>query len=143
MRRFIASHAPVQDSDDILQEALARAWRRWSTYSPEKGSPRAWLLAIALDQSRRAAARGKQLYLLPDSSAFERSAEVVDVDRTMDIRSAVRALPDRQREAVVLYYYVDLSIGEMAEIMNCAAGTVKSTLSDARRTLSTVLMEQR
>jgi RNA polymerase sigma factor (sigma-70 family) len=144
MRRVIAARVPALDPDDILQEALARAWRKWATYSPEKGTPRSWLLAIALDQSRRAASRNTRTYLLSDGSSTDHpaAAAAVDIDRNIDLRAAVRALPDRQREAAVLFYYVDLPVNEIAALMGCSAGTVKSTLSDARRRLAALLKEE-
>src|SRR5206468_5844116 len=45
------------DRDDVVQESLTRAWRRWSTFRPERGTPRAWLLAIVADRCRRSRRR--------------------------------------------------------------------------------------
>ena len=47
----------------------------------------------------------------------------------MDIRGAVASLPRRQRTALILRYYVDLSVREVASVMECPEGTVK-TLTD-------------
>jgi RNA polymerase sigma factor (sigma-70 family) len=52
---------------------------------------------------------------------------------------AVRALPVRQRTAVVLHYYADMSQADVAEVMGCSEGTVKSQLSKARSTLARAL----
>jgi len=54
---------------------------------------------------------------------------------------AVCRLPSRQRLAVELHYYLDLPIADVAQVMRCADGTVKSTLSDARARLRTLLGE--
>jgi RNA polymerase sigma-70 factor (ECF subfamily) len=59
----------------------------------------------------------------------------VDDERDMDLVSQVRALPIRQRQAVVLRYLVDLSLEEVATHMDCALGTVKSTLNAALKNL--------
>ncbi|WP_329087585.1 MULTISPECIES: sigma factor-like helix-turn-helix DNA-binding protein [unclassified Streptosporangium] len=56
---------------------------------------------------------------------------------------AVRALPRRQREAVVPRYYLDLSEGDIAEVMRVSRGTVKSTTSRALKTLAAKLEESR
>src|SRR3954453_17304020 len=40
-------------ADDVVQESLLRAWRKWSPYDPVRGTARAWLVAIVLDRSRR------------------------------------------------------------------------------------------
>ena len=52
---------------------------------------------------------------------------------------AVRALPERQRAAVVLRYYDDLSESQIAEVLDCSVGTVKSQLSKARSKLEATL----
>jgi RNA polymerase sigma-70 factor (ECF subfamily) len=54
-----------------------------------------------------------------------------DALRDLDLVSQVRALPLRQRQAIVLHYLEDLSLEEVALQMNCALGTVKSTLHAA------------
>jgi RNA polymerase sigma-70 factor (ECF subfamily) len=56
-------------------------------------------------------------------------------DDRIDIRHAVGLLPPRQRLAVDCVYYVGLSVAETASVMRCSEGTVKSTLSDARKRL--------
>jgi DNA-directed RNA polymerase specialized sigma24 family protein len=53
MARLAARIAPSADRDDIIQDALVRAWQRRSTFDPERGSPAGWLLAIVADQGRR------------------------------------------------------------------------------------------
>ena len=57
----------------------------------------------------------------------------------MDIEFAVSKLPTRQRLAVDCFYFVGLSVSETAAVMRCSEGTVKSTLSDARSRLKTML----
>jgi RNA polymerase sigma factor (sigma-70 family) len=49
----------------------------------------------------------------------------------LDVRAALTLLTDRQRAAVVLRYLADLPIAEIAEVMDCAPGTVKATLHQA------------
>jgi RNA polymerase sigma factor (sigma-70 family) len=55
------------------------------------------------------------------------------------VMEAVRALPERQRAAVVLRYYDDLSESQIAEVLDCSVGTVKSQLSKARSKLEVTL----
>ena len=125
-----------------LESGSTHGQHKWATYSPEKGTPRSWLLAIALDQSRRAASRHTRTYLLSDGPSTDHPAAAVDLDRDIDLRAAVRRLPDRQRKAAVLFYYVDLPVNEIAALMGCSAGRVKSTLSDAGRRLANLLKEK-
>jgi RNA polymerase sigma-70 factor (sigma-E family) len=60
----------------------------------------------------------------------------------LDLLQAVRALPPRQRAAVALFYYADLSESEVASTLGCSVGTVKSQLAKARATLARRLGEE-
>jgi RNA polymerase sigma-70 factor (ECF subfamily) len=62
-----------------------------------------------------------------------------DLDARMDVDHALTTLSARQRLAVDCYYFADLSIADTAAVMGCSEGTVKSTLSDARARLRTLL----
>jgi RNA polymerase sigma factor (sigma-70 family) len=114
------------DRDDVVQESLTRAWRRWETYQPDRGSPQAWLLAIVADRARRM--RRRRLWIGTTASGVA----VEDGHRDVDLERAVEALPRRQRLTVELYYFVGLTAAETAEVLGCAEGTVKSNLHDAR-----------
>lgn len=122
------------ERDDVVQEALSRAWSRRSTFDPERGSASAWLLAITADQARRTRTRRRPRPVV-DAGPGVRT----DVGRDLDLEAALRHLTDRQRLAVDCLYYVGLSVAETAAVMGCAEGTVKSTLSDARARLRTLL----
>jgi len=58
-----------------------------------------------------------------------------DVEAREDLRRALLHLPERQRAAVVLRFYEDLSVQQTAEVMGCPAGTVKSLVSRAMDSL--------
>jgi RNA polymerase sigma-70 factor (ECF subfamily) len=132
MAGFATRLVGAADRDDVVQESLARAWRRWSTFDPERGTPRGWLLAIVADRARRSARRRSPQPLIGPS-------EVPGHD--VDLERAIGALAPRQRTAVELHYLLDLDVLEVAEAMGCAEGTVKSTLHDARARLRTLLEE--
>lgn len=137
MRRAAIVAFPAGDPDEIVQDALLRAWQRWSTYRPGRGTPRTWLLAITADRARRARVRARPLQLVElDIETVVPAPARAD---GLDLRDAVRSLPRRQREAVLLHYYVGLRVAEVAALMRCAEGTVKSTLSDARANLAKAL----
>jgi RNA polymerase sigma factor (sigma-70 family) len=59
------------------------------------------------------------------------------------VAAAVAALPPRQRETVVLRYFEDLSEADIAQLLGCSTGTVKSQLSKARSTLAESLADLR
>ena len=116
------------DWEDVLQDALALAWRRRGSYDPQRGTMRTWLLTLTADQARKALRRSARPVALLDVT---RPAS----DRDLDVGDAVARLSPRQRLAVELHYFLDLSVDEAAKVMGCSAGTVKSTLSDARKKL--------
>jgi RNA polymerase sigma-70 factor (ECF subfamily) len=134
MRRLAARLAPEVDADDAVQEALVRAWRKRSQFDERRGSPAAWLLAIAADQARQARRRQRPRTLLGDVTGRVRSA-----DDSVDVEFALGMLSPRQRLAVDCFYFVGLSVVETAAVMRCSEGTVKSTLSDARGRLRPLL----
>jgi RNA polymerase sigma-70 factor, ECF subfamily len=100
------------DAPDVVQDALLRAWWRRSTYAPDRGSPRAWLLAIVLDRARRhrwrisIERRGRALADGGGSETVIHPSEGLRID----IERAIADLPRRQREVVALYYLADLSV---------------------------------
>lgn len=140
MSRLAARLSSDADRDDVVQDALIRAWRKRSTYDAGRGSAQAWLLAIVADRCRRHRLRSPS----PTSQLVATSlAAPSDTDRRVDVELAVRKLPPRQRLAVELYYFVGLPVSECAAVMQCSDGTVKSTLSDARSRLRVDLEEVR
>lgn len=137
MARLAARLAVGADRDDIVQEALARAWSKRSQYDATRGTASAWLLAITADQARKAARRLRPVGELDDHDGPV--SRRPDLDARMDVDHALASLSARQRLAVDCYYFADLSIADTAAVMGCSEGTVKSTLSDARARLRTLL----
>lgn len=119
-----------ESSEDIVQEALLRAWKSRSRFDRTKGTFSSWLLAIVANEARRAVSR--QTQVLPGSLDLARSA---DAESASDLKSAIHTLPERQLMAIDCYYFAGLSIAETAAAMGCSEGTVKSTLADARANL--------
>jgi len=122
------------DQDDVVQEALTRAWRKHGLFDTARGSPRAWLLAIVADRARRTWRRRRTSPLVM-GAGFVAGPDGVKVD----LERAVARLAPRMRLAVECVYFVDLTIAETATVMGCSEGTVKSTLSDARDRLRVML----
>jgi RNA polymerase sigma factor (sigma-70 family) len=123
------------ERDDVVQEALIRAWTKRAQFDPQRGAPSAWLLAITADQARRTRTRRRPLLgVLP--------GRVRPIDDELDLAGAMARLSGRQRLAVDCFYFVGLDIAETAAVMGCSEGTVKSTLSDARNRLRNLLEGQ-
>lgn len=133
-RRLAARLAP-HDADDVLQDALMRAWRRRATYDPQRGTVRAWLCGIVADQCRQRRRRERDVGGL----AATMPAALRDQSGAVEIELAIRRLSPRQRQVVELYYFVGLSVTEVASALRIGEGTVKSTLADSRDRLRSLL----
>ncbi|HEX5614087.1 MAG TPA: sigma-70 family RNA polymerase sigma factor [Acidimicrobiia bacterium] len=122
---------------DATDEAFVRAYERWERVR-HMDAPAAWTYTVALNALKRTKRRRAL------EATLLRRRRDVDVVPTHDpeLWDAVRALPARQREAVVLRYVADLPEAQIAEVMRIARGTVASTLSDARRALATLLTDE-
>lgn len=136
--RFAVTLSSLDEADDLVQDALARAWTKRHQFDPERGSLRSWLLAIVADQARSRWRRARPIWdvLDPASLSTPATGEV----RT-DLRRAIADLPPRQRAAVILHHFVDLPVAEVAQLLGCSPGTVKSNLHDARKSLASTLGE--
>jgi DNA-directed RNA polymerase specialized sigma24 family protein len=136
MARLAQKLAPPGLWEDVLQDALAAAWRKQSQFDRSRGQIRSWLFAIVADQSRKGFRGVRRHSELDDVAVADPPGRDVDIDR------ALRRLSPRQRATVVLHYFFDLPVAEVGQVLGCSAGTVKSTLSDARAKLRRDLGEQ-
>ena len=122
---------------DIAQESLFRACRAWDTVSG-LDRPGAWTRRVALNlvtDNVRRGARDRRLAGRLASAPGGASDETPSGPDEPFWR-AVRRLPERQRVVVALHYLADRSVDEVAATMGIAPGTVKATLSHARRSLA-------
>ncbi len=140
-------------AEEIVQDsfvALHQHWRRLR--DPDAGA--GYLRRAVVNRSRSALRhRGVVARYLArsaaasasDDTAVEPSAETLALSAGThaDVLAAVRALPARQREALVLRYYLDLSEAQTAEVMGVSQGAVKSHTARALTALRRVLEEPR
>lgn len=111
-------------AEDLVQEALARGYGRWSRLAaPEAAESyvRTTLVRLAL-RSRRRRWRGET----PTERPPERPGPADDADLAESIRAALAALPAEQRAVLVLRYWEDRTEREIADLLDCSPGTVKS-----------------
>jgi RNA polymerase sigma-70 factor (ECF subfamily) len=114
-------------AEEAAQEAFARALARWSRLRSQPWAG-GWVTTTALNTARRHLRRRRPAMPTNESP-------VEDDTIRLDIHAAVRRLPARQQEAVVLHYLLDLPVAETAAVMGCDQGTVKTHLSRARAAL--------
>ncbi len=118
---------------------MSRAWQKRTQYDAARGTATTWLLAILADQARASRRRRNRWLRVVDDSAEIPDVPVEDTNADVDLERAIAQLADRQQLAVHLHYFVGLSVDETAAVMDCSAGTVKSTLFDARGRLRVLL----
>ncbi|GAA1802992.1 MAG: RNA polymerase sigma factor [Actinobacteria bacterium] len=118
---------------DVATEAFVRLLAHWGTVA----EPRAWLYTAAANiirdhwrkKSREQVAYGKVGHDIETGSEH-------DLARDLSVRDAVQSLPDRLRTAVMLHYFADLSIAQVAGQLGKSEGAVKRDLWDARQRLA-------
>lgn len=125
------------EAEDVLQDALVRAFSRGRTFSnvnQAEAYVRRAIPSVFIDRlrSRKSAWR---LHVRMNEPA----PRMVDLDAVMDVRAALAQLPPRERACVVLRFYDDLTVAKIAERLGLAEGSVKRYLSDASAKLATML----
>ena len=127
----------VDEASEATDEAFARALARWDRVAA-MASPEGWVYRVALNVLRRRMRRAAMERRLLPMVARRDESHVMPEREVWDL---VRALPEKQRTAVVLTYVADLDQEAIAEIMGVHRGTVASNLSDARKNLGRLLEE--
>jgi RNA polymerase sigma-70 factor (sigma-E family) len=146
-------------AEDIVQDAFFGLYRRWDGV-PDMTSPLAYLRVSVMNGCRTALRRRSRLGLwssagfggdldeaaLAESGPFAGLTESAEASVLLGeeqrlVAAALRKLPRRQREAVVLRYYLDLSVEETAQVMGISLGTVKSATHRALAAVGRTLRE--
>ncbi len=131
-----------ENAEDITQDAFIKAFQNIDQLQ-DQSKFGAWLTVIASNLARNYLKREKKIILtdeLPEIStgSFSNDTEEealrgLEIDR---VRKAIRTLPTEQYQVVVLQYYHDLKVEEIASMLGIRAGTVKSRLFRAREKLA-------
>ena len=136
------------DAEDAVQEAFVKAYRSLDRFRPGAAF-RPWLFTIVANEARnrrRSAGRRERLAvragaLMTDDGrgASSPEDEAVAADRRRRLAAAIETLGDRDREVIACRWFAGLSELEMAEVLSCRPGTVKSRLSRALERLRAAL----
>ncbi len=121
---MVGSNAPAED---LAQEAFLAVYLRFDRLD----NPAAYLRMCIVNGAKR---RGKREQVARKTLHLFR-AEPATYDHPDELHDALLALPERQRAALFLRYYLDLSEADIAAALRCRPGTVKSTLHAARQRL--------
>ena len=133
----------AREAEDLVQETLLRVARRWnrvrSMDHPAAYARRVLVNLVLRDAGRRARQRAE---LCPQDNGGAETADesaaraLREVDDLAEVRWALAQLPARQRAVLVLRYWADLPVAEVADILGCSEGTVTSTASRAAARLA-------
>ena len=124
-------------AEDLVQTALVKLYRVWSRVrgiDQPTAYARRVLVRTAIDESRRFWRRERAAESVPDHAG-----PGTDTDMSVDLRRALAALPARQRATVVLRHWEDLPVHEVAKLLRCTEGTVKSQSAKALTALRTMI----
>ncbi len=135
---FCARSLGSERAKDVTQEVFLSAWRARERYNPDKGRLGAWLMGIARNRvidNVRSEKRHSDRRADEDSVELSTEAEVERTSDQMLVADALRELPERSREVIMLAYFHDLTHPQIAERTNIPLGTVKS---DIRRGLARI-----
>ncbi|TDQ05383.1 RNA polymerase sigma factor [Labedaea rhizosphaerae] len=118
-------------AEDLMQASLVKVYRAWSRVQRQDrlgNYARQVLLRTWLDEKRKPWRRAEFSATVPDTPDVSADPdERAQRDWTRDVvRTALLAIPPKQRAVVVLRYFDDLSVAETAQVMRCSEGTVKS-----------------
>jgi RNA polymerase sigma-70 factor (sigma-E family) len=129
-------------AEDVVQDAFLGLYRRWAGLADPANAltyVRSAVLNRCRNELRRRGRPGRQQAAAPAGESAE--AAVLVGEEHQRVLAAIRLLPDRQREALVLRFYLDLSEEEAARAMGISRGTVKSATSRAVAALGRMLKE--
>jgi RNA polymerase sigma factor (sigma-70 family) len=126
-------------AEELAQEAIVAAWQDWDrigTYD----KPGAWARRVVANRAstrrRQVGREGRALSRLA-GRRHDDQVELPEADAAL--WAAVRLLPERQAQAVALYYLEDRPVAEIGEVLGCAENTVKAHLHKARLSLARTL----
>lgn len=134
------------EAEDVAQEAILRLWRNASGLELGPGGFKPWLRRVVTNlciDRVRAARHLTVVEEVPEETEPAHQLEVlVDRDLSKRVDEALRALPDRQRQALTLFHFEGLSQSEVGVTLGISDEAVESLLARGRRSLKAALKEE-
>ena len=125
------------DAEDLVHDAIVKVFSRprpLREVDEAEAYVRSAMPSIVIDRARSASSKRRAV-----TRSFERQASTPDFEAGLDVRAALRELPPREQVCVVLRFFDDLTVPQVAARLGLAEGTVKRYLSDARARLLPLL----
>ena len=127
------------EAEDVAQEAMMRIWRHAKEWQPGRARFDTWLHQVVLNLCRDRL--GRRFNITTDAvpeiadPAPDAEAGLLESERGRAVANAIAGLPERQREAILLVHYQDLSGAQAAETLGVSVNALESLLARGRRTL--------
>ena len=135
------------EAEDVAQEAMLRLWRMAPDWQQGEARVATWLYRVAsnlcLDRLRRSRPRGLDEVAEPEDARPGVVARLIEADRALALDEALAALPDRQRQAVVLRHIEGLTNPEIATVMDIGVEAVESLVARGKKGLAALLSGRR
>ena len=141
------AHVMLDDraaAEDVVHDAFCGLYRHWSNLA-DPGKAQAYLRSAVLNGSRsvlRRSGHGPVFDTREPGEAPDAATALLAAEARESVLAALRRLPDRQREALVLRYYLDLPDSEIAAAMSVGESTVRSTVHRGLANLGRVLSKE-
>ncbi|CAL4868838.1 RNA polymerase sigma factor FliA [Asticcacaulis sp. MM231] len=143
-RRMLSDPA---EAEDVAQETLLRTWKQAATWVPGKARIDTWMHRVALNlcydrlRRRKDTVNTDDIEIMDDAAGP--SAQLEQAQATQALQKALAQLPERQRTAITLNYYQEMSNIEAAATMGVSIEAMESLLARARRTLRSLMRDDK
>lgn len=134
-----------ETAEDVVQDAFAALHRRWDSITTHEAAI-GYLRTSVVNGSRSVLRRRRtaRAYRWPDApAAASADAAALESERHREVLAALRRLPRRQREVLVLRYWAELPEAEIAAALGISVGAVKSSASRGRDAVAALLGGER
>lgn len=132
-----------QDALDIYQEAIYKAYTTLKVLKKPESFPY-WIVKIVVFKSIDFIRKDSRYFTTDDEALFSELVAIEDIENlahTLDLAEAFETLDVKYKTIILLRYYHDFSVKEIAKMMNYPEGTVKSYINRAKKELKPILRE--
>lgn len=127
------------DAEDILQNVFLKLWKYPKSFESEIHIDK-WLTAVCVNESKnyiKSPFKKRSFTFLEEETQSEFESQ-----KNLDLFNAVMSLPKKERAVIHLFYYEDMTVKEIAEMLKIKESAVKTRLHRARKTLKLILGDE-
>lgn len=130
-----------EDAQDVIQETIIKAYTNLDTLRNKKKF-KSWLMKILANTSYELLRKKKPTTNIDDQWDLQEPEKEIDISTKLTLRETVDSLPVLYRTVIILFYYENMSVKEIANITNTQPVTVRQQLLRARKLLKTQLSKE-